>query len=88
MKKPSVKGMSNMGYLGHFANDKWLEKGHNDVGDARKMSGLDSETGEHPLVTKARKNGQIQWMEFTNEIDRMNAEYHSKQNKSKKSKSK
>lgn len=29
MKKPSVKGMKNMGYLGHFAKDKFLSKGHN-----------------------------------------------------------
>lgn len=47
MKKPSVKGMSNMGYLGRFANDKWLAKGHNDIGNGEAPleadSGVDSD---------------------------------------------
>ena len=29
IKKPSLKGMKNCGYLGHFAQDKYMEKGHN-----------------------------------------------------------
>lgn len=29
MKRPSVKGMSNMEYLGHFAQDKYIQEGHN-----------------------------------------------------------
>lgn len=29
IKKPSVKGMKNCGYLGHFAQDKYIEQGHN-----------------------------------------------------------
>lgn len=33
-KKPSVKGMANMGYLGHFAQDKFIQQGHNDSGSA------------------------------------------------------
>lgn len=28
-KKPSVKGMANTGYLGHFAQDKHIQAGHN-----------------------------------------------------------
>lgn len=33
-KMPSVKGQKHMGYLGHFAKDKYIQKGHNDVEDS------------------------------------------------------
>ena len=29
MKKPSLKGMQNTKYLGHFAKDKHIQAGHN-----------------------------------------------------------
>lgn len=29
IKKPSLKGMKNYGYLGHFAQDKYIQSGHN-----------------------------------------------------------
>lgn len=29
IKKPSLKGMKHTKYLGHFAQDKYMEKGHN-----------------------------------------------------------
>lgn len=29
IKRPSLKGMKNTKYLGHFAQDKYIEKGHN-----------------------------------------------------------
>jgi hypothetical protein len=37
MKKPSLGG-SNYGYLGHFKQDKWIQKGHNDWGSVGKLS--------------------------------------------------
>ncbi len=30
--KPSLKGMANTKYLGHFAQDKYIQQGHNDDG--------------------------------------------------------
>lgn len=33
IKKPSLKGVKNCGYLGHFAQDQYLEKGHNFSGN-------------------------------------------------------
>ena len=36
--RPSVKGMSNMGYLGHFAQDCYIQAGHNDTGDVLKLN--------------------------------------------------
>ena len=35
IKKPSLKGASNLGYgyLGHFSKDKYIEMGHNDMPD-------------------------------------------------------
>lgn len=32
LKKPSIKGMKNVGYLGHFSQDKFIQQGHNDSG--------------------------------------------------------
>ena len=29
IKKPSLKGMNHCGYLGHFAQDKFVQMGHN-----------------------------------------------------------
>lgn len=29
IKRPSLKGQKNMGYLGHFAQDNYIHKGHN-----------------------------------------------------------
>lgn len=29
IKRPSLKGQRNMGYLGHFSQDKYIQKGHN-----------------------------------------------------------
>lgn len=29
IKKPSLKGMKNTGYLGHFAQDEYIQQGHN-----------------------------------------------------------
>jgi hypothetical protein len=29
IKKPSLKGMKDTKYLGHFAQDKYIQKGHN-----------------------------------------------------------
>ena len=42
--KPSVRGMSNMGYLGHFAQDRFIQAGHNTnteygPNDPRKVPG-------------------------------------------------
>lgn len=31
IKRPSLKGKANLGYLGHFAQDKYIQAGHNDV---------------------------------------------------------
>ena len=31
IKRPSIKGMKNMGHLGHFTKDKFIQQGHNDV---------------------------------------------------------
>jgi hypothetical protein len=32
MKKPSLKGMKHTEYLEHFAQDKFIQQGHNDSG--------------------------------------------------------
>lgn len=29
IKRPSLKGQKNIGYLGHFSQEKYLQKGHN-----------------------------------------------------------
>lgn len=48
LKKPSLSGMKNCEYLGHFAQDKFIQQGHNDSGkpDLREnKAGLESGGG-------------------------------------------
>lgn len=47
-KKPSLKGMANTGYLGHFAQDKFIQQGHNDSGSMP----IASEKGIYTNVAK------------------------------------
>jgi hypothetical protein len=45
IKKPSLKGIANTAYLGHFASDQHIQKGHNYSGKAYMsdpMSGVKS----------------------------------------------
>jgi hypothetical protein len=37
IKKPSLTGMKNCEYLGHFAQDKFIQQGHNDSGKVRYL---------------------------------------------------
>lgn len=43
IKRPSVRGMKNMEYLGHFAQDKYLKMGHNDTGESLQLNQRDAE---------------------------------------------
>lgn len=65
-KKPSVKGMAHMGYLGHFAQDKFIQKGHNEtssrVGDFFSRHGRvgKAATGEEETADeKFRRNQRV-----------------------------
>ena len=58
LKKPSLKGKANYKYLGHFAQDKFIQAGHNDVRergreissrDAQKLRERAAERGEEAL---------------------------------------
>lgn len=49
IKKPSLKGMKNCGYLGHFAKEKYLCAGHNFSGKM-KLSGGKQEVMGPPEV--------------------------------------
>jgi chromosome segregation ATPase len=53
IKKPSLKGMKNTKYLGHFAQDKYMEKGHN-------------LSGRFPMF---REPSQLEMMEAANPFD-------------------
>lgn len=48
--KPSLKGMKHVGYLGHFAKDKHIQRGHNSNGvvTVRQLAAEDS-TESKPL---------------------------------------
>jgi hypothetical protein len=51
-KKPSLKGQKHYGYLGHFAQDKYIQQGHNDT-DWRDS---DSEMKRFSGMTANEKN--------------------------------
>ena len=46
IKKPSLKDAGNKGlygYLGHFAQDKYIAMGHNDTGDSLRLNAREAE---------------------------------------------
>lgn len=54
IKKPSLKGMKNCGYLGHFAQDKYMEQGHN-------YSGTPKLTDEEEKKRQEYLNAPMAW---------------------------
>lgn len=61
---PSVKGMQHMEYLGHFSQDKWLAKGHNDVEDRKndffaRMGRVGTQAAEETADEKFRRQQRI-----------------------------
>ncbi len=49
MKKPSLKGMQNTKYLGHFAQDKYIQMGHNDVKEDKSVN-QSSDVGRNVMM--------------------------------------
>lgn len=54
IKKPTMSGMKDCGYLGHFAQDKYLEKGHNTNGTVILGSGV----GYNPKEERINSAGE------------------------------
>ena len=48
IKKPSLKGMKNCEYLEHFAQDKYIQQGHNDSGKPDVLEKRAVEAGGGP----------------------------------------
>lgn len=51
MKKPSLKGLNNIGYLGHFSQDKYIQDGHNTSGTIILGSGVGYNKDEERVDT-------------------------------------
>lgn len=54
IKRPSVKGMQNTGYLGHFSQDKYIQKGHN-LSWLSPAAGLSSNAAQSHALSVAGK---------------------------------
>ena len=62
--KPSLKGMQHTGYLGHFAQDKFIQQGHNDDGKVELrardvLDALDSAGGDAAGSIRAMARNQV-----------------------------
>jgi hypothetical protein len=63
VKKPSLKGEANYGYLGHFAQDKFIQQGHNDDGkityerEEKRIPGPAEQRSLQMLNNYERENG-------------------------------
>lgn len=70
-KMPSVKGEKHMEYLGHFKQDKWIQKGHNDI-VKRIFGDSANETGKRIAenLRKAAQGGEGQAAETEDESNR------------------
>jgi len=93
IKKPSLKGMKNYGYLGHFVQDKYIQSGHNFSGkpDLKKSRGRSPDeliVSEDPEEKRTkgkmttRDYMETNWEEKEKDADRMNS-YGSDSSKSK-----
>jgi len=63
IKRPSLKGQKNMGYLGHFAQDNYIQKGHNLSGQFpmfREPSQLEMMGPANPFDAMAERNRRQQ----------------------------
>lgn len=54
IKKPSLKGQRNCGYLGHFSKDKYLCEGHNTSGRFAMTGGDLAKSIEQDRATKEK----------------------------------
>ena len=70
IKRPSLKGMKNTKYLGHFAQDKYIQKGHNLSGvfDVyRPPSAIELMAPANPFSAVEEKARRTQQMGLTSE---------------------
>lgn len=68
IKRPSLKGMKNTKYLGHFAQDKYMEKGHNLSGQFpmfREPSQLEMMAAANPFDASAERQRRMQQIGVT-----------------------
>lgn len=52
VKKPSLKGQGNCGYLGHFAKDKYLCEGHNTSGKVSLKAMSSGDYEDAPMASE------------------------------------
>lgn len=70
IKRPSLKGIKNTKYLGHFAQDKYIHKGHNLSGVfnvSRQPSAIEMMAPSNPFDITTERNRRIQQIGETQE---------------------
>lgn len=71
IKQPSLKGMKNTKYLGHFAQDKYIQKGHN-LSGVFPTADIEKFSVSNPF--EANLEMQRRQKEVSDELARMEAE--------------
>lgn len=69
-KKPSLRGMRNCDYLGHFRKDKYISEGHNTSGGViewwkKHFGSKEAKTVQGDVATKRQKLNKLIWGEAT-----------------------
>lgn len=75
IKQPSLKGMKNTSYLGHFAQDKYIQKGHN-LSGVFPTADVEKFAVSNPF--EANVEMQRRQKQVSDELSRMEAERKSK----------
>jgi hypothetical protein len=74
IKKPSLKGIKNTEYLGHFAQDKYIEKGHNLSGKESLQAGAERRRKYRELIRANLAKGASTELSFDKPVEKMSAE--------------
>lgn len=74
IKKPSLKGIKNCGYLGHFAQDQYIQKGHNLSGREDISKGAERRKRYREAIRKAISEGRSPEIKFDKPVSKMTYE--------------
>lgn len=74
IKKPSLKGIKNCEYLGHFAQDKYLEQGHNFSGRESLAEGGARRAKYRQKIKESLEKGESPEIRFDKPVEKMSPE--------------
>lgn len=77
IKKPSLSGIKNIEYLGHFSQDQFLEKGHNLSGKESLQKSGERRQKYRQAIREALAKGETPEIKFDKPIEKMTQEERS-----------